>query len=250
MTAPATPSNLVVQNNLDTNNAFRYASVTLTWDANTESDIDHYNIYRNYVPYGTFKKIGTATGVTFIDQLTFNSQSSESSMDQGISIAIDGYWYYRITAVNTSNEESELTIATSYFEYQAYNTNPFSDPMSVGGEDILYGDDDAADYPDNEDLAYYFSALRSRRVWQLHNMGQKVILFKRRKEGTKCPLWETDAESCPHPLGEKEDLIDACYGTGFLGGYYEPFIIKVRLVSEQSKISIDKNGMIVKNALS
>ena len=77
--------------------------------------------------------------------------------------------------------------------------------------------------------------------------GRDVLLFKRLLEGTKCPYWEDDNHQCPYPLGKAEDGIDACYNTGFVGGYYYPIKVRVRIVSALSKVAINREGMVVVN---
>ncbi len=39
--------------------------VTVSWRANQESDIDHYDVYRNFAPTGTFTLIGTTADIRF-----------------------------------------------------------------------------------------------------------------------------------------------------------------------------------------
>ncbi|MHC4618340.1 MAG: CBM96 family carbohydrate-binding protein [Planctomycetota bacterium] len=82
-TAPAAPANLVaVAGN---------TKVSLDWDDNTEEDIASYSVYRDTTSGGPYTKI--ASGVTVSD---YN--------DTGLTN--DTVYYYVVTAVDTSNNES------------------------------------------------------------------------------------------------------------------------------------------------
>lgn len=249
MATPDTPLGLKVNNALDITNSRRSPDNILTWDANVESDIASYNIYRSYVPYGNFVKITEVTHptITYTDQTTLSSSPSVPGDSTGITQTIDGQWYYRISAVSSLSEESELSEAVSYEETEAFDSNIFTSSYTVGTMSFDFSPDDYCDLPDNEDLKDYFDRIRAQGLWMLMNNGQDVWLYKRRKEGTKCPLWEDDAEQCSHPLGINNNLENACYGTGILGGYYDPVKIRIRLVSSLSKVSIEREGMRIIN---
>lgn len=247
MTIPSIPTNLVVNNLLNTVNTRKHSSVLLTWDNNTETDIVSYNVYRSYIPYGVFNKIANVTVNTYTDDLTFSSTPSVPGDIGGINQAINGMWYYQVTAVNSLSEESLPTQAISYIEYEAFDTNPFSNSIIVGNSSYLYSPDSPFDMPDNEDLKEYFERIRAYNVWMLIQNGRDVLLFKRLKEGTKCPHWDDDNQQCPYPLGKSENMEDACYGTGIIGGYYPPLNVKFRIVSALSKIVINREGMVIDN---
>ena len=64
--------------------------VTVYWRANQESDIDHYKVYRNFAPTGTFTLIGTTGGTHFEDRSVINGTT----------------YYYAVAAVDRSGQES------------------------------------------------------------------------------------------------------------------------------------------------
>lgn len=69
------------------------ATVNLQWDANTETDLAGYNLYRAFQPctaQGPLNKVGTVGKVT-------------STTD---TVAVDGLYCYELTAFDTSNNES------------------------------------------------------------------------------------------------------------------------------------------------
>ncbi len=71
----------------------------LTWNANTETDLAGYNVYRSGAPAGTFTKLNPAllTGSAFADT---GAPSGAVS-------------YYRVTAVDTSSNESAPATASA-----------------------------------------------------------------------------------------------------------------------------------------
>lgn len=243
---PNTPTGIKVVNQLDINNAKRSPVNAITWTANTEPDISHYNIYRSYVPYGTFTKIAEVLSnvVGYEDQTTLTTSPSMPGDNSGIFQTIMGMWYYRISAVNTASEESDLSTPISYDETEAFDDdNLFSDGYILGDRSIGFAPDTACDMPDNEDMKYYFESIRNRNVWLLLQNGQKVWLYKRKLEGTKCPHWDSEIGSCKHPLGILGDGSDACYDTGLLGGYYAPVMARIRRISTPAKVIIEREGM-------
>ena len=73
---------------------------TLTWTKNTEPDVAKYNIYRkigsapNKIPGDLFSSVAnTAATPTFVD-----------------TVSVDGDYFYAVTAVDTSNNESPLSV--------------------------------------------------------------------------------------------------------------------------------------------
>ncbi len=75
-------------------------------------------------------------------------------------------------------------------------------------------------------LERYFLEIRNRNRWLLERGGERVLLLKRKHEGTRCPNYDTvRRRSREHQF----DLV--CFGTGFVGGYFKPIEIMVSLVS-------------------
>lgn len=249
MTTPATVQDLVVTNLLANDNMARTFQVRIDWSANSELDVVKYNIYRSYVPYGTFGKIAevAAPTVTYTDTPSLNSTVYVPGQGEAISQSIDGIWYYKVTAVNSLDEESTATEPISYQENEAFDENLFPNPYIIGNQSIDYSPDNYFDMPDNEDLKEYFQRMRYNNLWLLYQNGQEVLLYKRKREGAKCPHWDNDAQACAHPLGINNSLVDACYNTGILGGYYEPIRMRLRFVSSVSKVQIEREGMRIKN---
>jgi len=64
--------------------------VTVTWRPNQENDIDHYNVYRNSAPTGTFTRIGSTPTTTYVDHDVVNGTT----------------YYYAVAAVDRAGQES------------------------------------------------------------------------------------------------------------------------------------------------
>jgi len=64
--------------------------VTVSWRPNQESDIDHYKVYRNFAPTGTFSLVGSTGGTSFEDRSVVNGTT----------------YYYAVAAVDNAGQES------------------------------------------------------------------------------------------------------------------------------------------------
>ncbi len=85
-TAPAAPANLTATASADT------TKILLDWNDNGESDLNGYNVYRATQVSGPFTKINAGT--------IGSSSYDDTSAPSGITL------YYRVTAVDTSTNES------------------------------------------------------------------------------------------------------------------------------------------------
>jgi len=72
---------------------------TLTWDRSPESDVAKYNIYR---------KNGSAPAKPG-DRLASTPQIATTPVTFVDTVTADGDWFYAVTAVDTSNNESALS---------------------------------------------------------------------------------------------------------------------------------------------
>ena len=89
-------------------------------------------------------------------------------------------------------------------------------------------------------LEWYFLSIREKDKWILSMSGERVLLYKRRYEGQRCPLFDP----IRHTNAQHEDKV--CYGTGWIApdanltgpdaggpyyGYFAPIEIPVSLLS-------------------
>lgn len=73
--------------------------VTIVWRLNQEPDIDHYKVYRNDQPTGTFTLIGTSTDNEFVDDDVVNGDT----------------YFYAVAAVDRAGQESpELSFENAF----------------------------------------------------------------------------------------------------------------------------------------
>jgi fibronectin type 3 domain-containing protein len=77
---------------------------TLTWNKNTELDVAKYNVYR---------KVGSAPTRTPSDVLTSVVATSLATQTYVDTVTIDGEYFYGVTAVDLSNNESPLSAIKS-----------------------------------------------------------------------------------------------------------------------------------------
>lgn len=233
-----TPSNIKVQNLLDVDKFVRNFKVQISWDASTESGIQSYKVYRNWVPYGTFRLVKTIThpDTSYIDSPPLDT------VPLGFVTGIDGEWWYKVSAV-VSGVESIVSSPFTYEKSDAFDISPFSD-LSIDGLCVGYTAThaDIYDYPDNEEMSYYFGEIRRRKLWLVQQDGEDIYLVKRKVEGDKCPYWQDDARQCEYPLGSPEGE-DACYGTGIIGGYHPSVLIKARIVPAMQGVQLIDAGM-------
>ena len=88
--------------------------VTVTWNANQESDIDYYKVYRNFAATGTFTLVGTTSDTRYEDRNVVNGTT----------------YFYAVAAVDHAGQES----ADLSFE------NVFDTPRPEGTDVTLSND--------------------------------------------------------------------------------------------------------------
>jgi hypothetical protein len=97
-------------------------AVTVYWRPNQETDINHYNVYRNFAPTGTFTLVGSAPGTQFVDGNVVNGTT----------------YYYAVTAVDQAGQESPQLSYENVFDtprpegFDASLTDNFAAPATSG----------------------------------------------------------------------------------------------------------------------
>ena len=206
-------ANTVVVNDLNNK------KVTISWDADSDPSTTNYRIYRSAIPYGTFALIATVNSSTLSYQDTIPL------------IPYNEYFYY-VVAYNGS-EGARPQYGMTFRDEQAMAKDPFTDQSPYV-------------YPDYSDMQFFFEEIRRRHLWLLEQDGENVKLLKRRFEGTKCPLVESESEQCPNPLG-KPIGTNACYGTNFVGGFYPYLDIKMRIGLANTGLGLQNEGFRIAN---
>jgi hypothetical protein len=92
--------------------------------------------------------------------------------------------------------------------------------------------------PNSEE--WYFLSIREKDKWILNKSGERILLYKRRYEGQRCPLFDSVRDT----NRQHDDKI--CYGTGWIAndanptgsnaggpyyGFFQPIEIVVSLLS-------------------
>lgn len=100
--------------------------VELNWQHNSEQDLDGYNVYRSFSYFGRYELIGFTRRNYFIDYTARNGNT----------------YYYAITAIDYSGNESELSTDVIY-----------DTPRPEGSDQVIF---DFRQFPDNS--GYDFSS--------------------------------------------------------------------------------------------
>ena len=72
----------------------------------------------------------------------------------------------------------------------------------------------------------YFLDIRNKYKWMLEMGAERVLLYKRKWSGTRCPLYDKVRRRSQR---HGQDTI--CFGTGWVGGYFKPVEIASSLIT-------------------
>ena len=81
----------------------------------------------------------------------------------------------------------------------------------------------------------YFLEIRNRYRWLLDMGGERVLLYKRKHSGTRCPNYDQVYKKDGNHETENPPI---CFGTGYVGGYFRPIEIEVSLLSGGQEAAI------------
>ncbi len=179
--------------------------VLISWEAMPLA-VSYY-VYRSAIPYAAFTKIATVL-------------SANTSYTDTVETLPIGEWYYYITAFDGSLEGEAPAVGQTYEDLLAWT----EDPLTQTGHG----------YPTNSQMNYYFEEIRRRNLWLAQNDGEAMSLYKRRFEGDLCPHWDENLQQCSDPL----NVANPCYGTGYIGGFYSSYSIKIRRIVAPAALTI------------
>lgn len=185
------PENIRVKNLLPGIEGGSFAH-TLTW--RKVNGVSNYNIYRSFIPYGSFENIA--------------SVAYEGYTDTSLPFSYDSEVYYRISSVNIQGEGLQSEPVNDE-DSLIYNTTNITGKMPTGSKSsFLPG---VNPMPSDFMRRYQFSMIRRKLLWQLEDASEPVYLFKRKQ---------------PDPAN-LEDTRE--YGRN--ADYFEPLKILVRMIS-------------------
>jgi len=81
----------------------------------------------------------------------------------------------------------------------------------------------------------YFREIRNRYKFLLDLGGERVLLYKRKHTGTRCPNFDQVYKKDGNHETENPPI---CFGTGYRGGYFKPIEIVVSLISGGQEAAI------------
>ena len=183
--------------------------ILIDWDP--IQDVDGYNIYGSPVPYRKTKlNTELITGNTF------------SVIPPLIP---DASFFFWVSSVKNSTE-----------------TFINEDGIEAGLEDFSKGIEIGSigeEFFDEDYMQFAMDLIREREIAELQNLGEEVILYKRRYSGITCDCVQAEAGSgyarCPK-----------CFGTAIVGGYYPSIKILVRYRGlPKRKIDFLKGGLTI-----
>jgi len=198
------PKNIKVSNLLN-------GKVTITW--NSKLGATGYNIYRNYLPYGTFTKLNSTPILG----------NSYTDTDLKVLYEIDPY--YSISAINVYGEgERSYPYTHDYIQNFAVKKH-FTDKDGIN----VKFKPGVFPLPSNLQMEYYMNEIRRRNIWLLEQDGSDAWLLKRKQP-------EVDNEESEREYGRRTE-------------YWLPAIkIKVRFISIEETKSIKEYGLYRKRA--
>lgn len=190
---PSFPKDLRVKNLLPGIDGSSFAHA-LTWKR--VNGVSNYNVYRSYIPYGSFESIA--------------SVSIEGYTDTSLPFLYDSEPYYRISSVNYQGEGLPCE-PQSDENNLIYNSTIHTHPdKTPAGSNPSYNPN-VNPMPSDMMRRYQFNMIRRKALWQLEDIGEDVWLFKRKQ---------------PNPAN-----IDDTREYGRETDYYPAIKILVRMVS-------------------
>lgn len=204
-------------NDVTVTNLKNTKQIKITWSASGTTGVTGYVVYRSAIPYGTFTLLTTITSIATL----FYTDTPP--------ILPVNVWYYKVAEWNGTSAGGLPTYGVTFIDNQTWDADPFTQTTLPNL------------YPSNVDMDFWFDEIKRRNLWLLEQDGEAMKLLKRRYEGTKCPHVTDEAEQCPYPLGKPKGT-NACYGTNYIGGYYDNLDIKVRRINTGQFIKITPVG--------
>lgn len=174
----------------------------LVWTSYAVTDLKGYNVYR----------AATSPTAEYV-KLNDDPISVEYYRDSVDLTKRNVYWY-KVTAVSLSNDESDLSLATPatvVWEADGWNTR----------------------------MKYILQEILRRHTLMLRADSELCTVYLKKNTGIRCPCFD---ERRGTPINSN---CPVCYGTSYVGGYEKYSGIWVRVYSEKEQITQDKLGLVV-----
>jgi hypothetical protein len=92
-----------------------------------------------------------------------------------------------------------------------------------------------------EKMTYIFEEAVRRNEWLLDQAGERVILFIKKKAGTKCHCTYRDMKERTHKHPDQD--CSTCFGSGFVGGFDGPFPIIIAPLTTEQRVQQTDRGL-------
>lgn len=118
-------------------------------------------------------------------------------------------YFYKVTCV-TSEDETDLDLIT---------------PVTVEPEKMTYMLEEAV----------------RRNAWLLDQGGERVLLYIKKKAGTKCHCTYRDMKERTHKQADQD--CETCFGSGFVGGFDGPYPITIGPLTTEQRVQQTDRGL-------
>lgn len=97
------------------------------------------------------------------------------------------------------------------------------------------------EYAKPDKLTYITEEAVRRNAWLLDQAGERVLLYVKKKAGTKCHCTYRDMKERTHKQPDQD--CEVCFGSGFIGGFDGPFPIKIAPLTTEQRVQQTERGL-------
>jgi hypothetical protein len=185
---------------------------------------------------------------THFNMITDKRVLVEWALEKDFIAAAPGPYKFTLYRGYAANDDNFEAIAYTFDQPWLYDNNP---QLPLKGMDVFYKvllEDSAGNqywsqaahgttYWERYDWTIAREIIRKEHLLQRKRAGTKGWLLKRRLWGEKCPA------DCVDPITDQVNYAhcDECYGTGILGGYYDPIEYWIIMNPSQRIKKLDPN---------
>ena len=119
--------------------------------------------------------------------------------------------------------------------------NYFYKVSTVTQEDETDIDLISPEYLKPEKMTYIYEEAVRRNAWMLDQAGERVLLFIKKRAGTKCHCTYRDIKERTHRFPDQD--CETCFGSSFVGGFDGPFPIIIAPLTTEQRIQQTDRGL-------
>jgi hypothetical protein len=92
-----------------------------------------------------------------------------------------------------------------------------------------------------EKITYIYEEAVARNAWLLDQAGERVLLYIKRRAGTKCHCTYRDMKERTHKHPDQD--CETCFGSGFVGGFDGPFTVIIAPLTTEQRVQQTDRGL-------